>query len=161
MKMKTALLARTALPLLTVSLLASCMSIPIESWTDPAVKDRDMGTVLIMGIGDSESTQRQYEALFVETLAAEGITATPGYAVVNNDKPLKKSQIVAKVKELGIDSVIVTRKTVGGRAVKALERPGLWNGAMAGWNTVFVEVPDHMFNPVKRLQDLLKPSHRV
>ncbi len=102
-------LARTALPLLTVSLLASCMSIPIESWTDPAVKDRDMGSVLIMGIGDSASTQRQYEALFVETLAAEGITATPGYAVVNNDKPLKKSQIVAKVKELGVDSVIITR----------------------------------------------------
>ncbi len=72
---KIASLARTALPLLTVSLLASCMSTPIDSWTDPAVKDRDLGSVLIMGIGDSASTQRQYEALFVETLAAEVMEA--------------------------------------------------------------------------------------
>ena len=58
------------------------------------------------------------------------------------------------------DSVIVTRKTVGGRTVKALERPGLWNGAMAGWNTVFVEVPIETFSPVKTLVDLLRPEHR-
>ncbi len=58
------------------------------------------------------------------------------------------------------DSVIVTRKTVGGRAVKALERPGLWNGAMAGWNTMFVEVPGETFSPVKTVVDLLRPEHR-
>lgn len=44
-------------------------------------------------------------------------------------------------------------------AVRALELPGLWNGAMAYWNTVFVEVPIETFNPVKNVNDLLKPAH--
>ncbi|MBD0851488.1 DUF4301 family protein [Maribacter arenosus] len=55
----------------------------------------------------------------------------------------------------------ITEKTQGGRALKALELPGLWNGAMAYWNTIFVEVPLSTFNPVKTVNDLLKPSHQV
>lgn len=55
----------------------------------------------------------------------------------------------------------VTEKTKEGRALKALELPGLWNGAMAYWNTIFVEVPLVTFNPVKTVNDLLKPSHQV
>lgn len=53
----------------------------------------------------------------------------------------------------------IAEKTMDGKALKALERPGLWNGAMAKWNTVFVEVPVETFNPVKTVSDLLKPSH--
>lgn len=55
----------------------------------------------------------------------------------------------------------ITEKTQEGRALKALELPGLWNGAMAFWNTVFVEVPVSTFNPVKTVNDLLRPSHQV
>ncbi|MFS4415927.1 DUF4301 family protein [Maribacter sp. 2307ULW6-5] len=55
----------------------------------------------------------------------------------------------------------ITEKTKEGRALKALELPGLWNGAMAHWNTIFVEVPLVTFNPVKTVNDLLKPSHQV
>jgi hypothetical protein len=44
--------------------------------------------------------------------------------------------------------------------LKALERPGLWNGAMAGWNTVFIEVPDETFAPVKTVFDLLRQEHQ-
>ena len=55
----------------------------------------------------------------------------------------------------------ITEKTQGGRALKALELPGLWNGAMAYWNTIFVEVPLSTFNPVKTVNDLLKPTHQV
>jgi hypothetical protein len=58
------------------------------------------------------------------------------------------------------DAVIVTRKSLDGREVKVLERPGLWNGAMAGWNTVFVEVPLATFTPVKTVLDLLRPEHQ-
>lgn len=54
----------------------------------------------------------------------------------------------------------VTEKSHEGRALRALERPGLWNGAMAGWNTVFVEVPLATFTPVKTVFDLLQPEHR-
>ncbi len=57
-------------------------------------------------------------------------------------------------------AVIVTRKSAGGRDLLALERPGLWNGAMAGWLTSFVEVPLAVFNPVKTVLDLLRPEHQ-
>jgi len=55
---------------------------------------------------------------------------------------------------------LMTRKSFDGRPLKALERPGLWNGAMAGWNTVMVEVPLVTFSPVKTLNDLLRAEHQ-
>ncbi len=55
----------------------------------------------------------------------------------------------------------ITRKTREGKPLKALELPGLWNGGMAYWNTVFAEVPSVTFNPVKTVNDLLKPAHQV
>jgi hypothetical protein len=57
-------------------------------------------------------------------------------------------------------AVFIARKSKDGRQLKALERPGLWNGAMARWTTVFVEVPGLMFNPVKTINDLLRPQHQ-
>ncbi|MFT4569633.1 MAG: hypothetical protein ACI8TX_000012 [Hyphomicrobiaceae bacterium] len=59
------------------------------------------------------------------------------------------------------EAVFIAEKTHGGRALRSLELPGLWNGAMAAWNTVFVEVPPVTFNPVKTLSDLLRPAHRA
>lgn len=58
------------------------------------------------------------------------------------------------------EAVIIARKSHGGRELVALERPGLWNGAMANWNTVFIEVPLAVFNPVKTVLDLLRPEHQ-
>ena len=55
----------------------------------------------------------------------------------------------------------ITGKTMNGKELKALELPGLWNGAMAHWNTIFVEVPLVTFNPVKTVLDLLKDSHQA
>lgn len=54
----------------------------------------------------------------------------------------------------------VSEKFMEGQVVKALELPGLWNGSMALWNTVFVEVPITTFNPVKTVNDLLRPGHQ-
>ncbi len=54
----------------------------------------------------------------------------------------------------------VSSKSKDGRELKALELPGLWNGAMADWITVFVEVPLETFNPVKTVNDLLKKMHQ-
>lgn len=54
----------------------------------------------------------------------------------------------------------ISSKSAQGRELLALELPGLWNGAMSDWNTVFVEVPVETFNPVKTLNDLLRPSHQ-
>lgn len=54
----------------------------------------------------------------------------------------------------------VSDKSKNGHDLKALELPGLWNGAMSDWNTVFVEVPLITFNPVKNVNDLLKEQHQ-
>jgi len=53
----------------------------------------------------------------------------------------------------------ITEKSLDGKVLKALELPGLWNGAMEYWNTLFVEVPSSTFCPVKSVSDLLKPLH--
>ena len=58
------------------------------------------------------------------------------------------------------DTGIITTKPHQGRTLKALEHPGLWNGSMTHWNTIFVEVPAITFNPVKTVLDLLRPEHR-
>lgn len=54
----------------------------------------------------------------------------------------------------------ISSKSSGGRELRAQELPGLWNGAMAKWNTIFVDVPITTFSPVKVVQDLLRPQHQ-
>lgn len=58
------------------------------------------------------------------------------------------------------EAAFITMKTQNGTEIKALELPGLWNGSMAYWNSIFVEVPLETFNPVKTVNDLLKPAHQ-
>lgn len=55
----------------------------------------------------------------------------------------------------------ISSKSKNGKDLKALELPGLWNGAMSDWNTVFVEVPLGTFNPVKTVNDLLRDQHQA
>jgi len=71
-----------------------------------------------------------------------------------NGEPFDLSRFVDR------DAVFIAYKSESGRDLKALEHPGLWNGAMAYWNTVFVEVPLITFNPVKRVNDLLRSPHQ-
>ncbi|PTN07542.1 DUF4301 family protein [Mangrovibacterium marinum] len=54
----------------------------------------------------------------------------------------------------------ISKKSLNGKDLKAQELPGLWNGAMADWNTLFVEVPIQTFNPVKTVNDLLRKEHQ-
>ncbi len=55
----------------------------------------------------------------------------------------------------------ISSKSAGGRELRALELPGLWNGAMSDWFTIFVEVTGASFNPVKTVNDLLRPAHQA
>ena len=55
---------------------------------------------------------------------------------------------------------LISMKSKGGVEIKALELPGLWNGSMSDWITVFVEVPIETFNPVKTVNDLLREQHQ-
>lgn len=59
------------------------------------------------------------------------------------------------------NSGFISEKSQDGKPLKALEHPGLWNGAMAYWNTIFVEVPIETFNPVKTILDLLRDNHQA
>jgi hypothetical protein len=59
------------------------------------------------------------------------------------------------------DTYLISTKSKDGKPLKALELPGLWNGSMAFWKTAFVEVPVDIFNPVKTVNDLLRPAHRA
>lgn len=54
----------------------------------------------------------------------------------------------------------ISSKSYEGRELQALELPGLWNGAMSDWNTIFIEVPSSTFNPVKTVNDLLREVHQ-
>lgn len=59
-----------------------------------------------------------------------------------------------------LQSGFISNKSSEGKELKALELPGLWNGAMSDWNTIFVEVPLDTFNPVKTINDLLRSQHQ-
>lgn len=58
------------------------------------------------------------------------------------------------------DTGFISSKSSHGKELRAMELPGLWNGAMSDWNTAFVEVPIATFNPVKTVNDLLRPAHQ-
>ncbi len=55
----------------------------------------------------------------------------------------------------------ISKKSKEGKTLKAQELPGLWNGSMSDWNTLFVEVPIETFNPVKKITDLLRKEHQA
>lgn len=59
-----------------------------------------------------------------------------------------------------VQTGFISRKSKDGKELKALELPGLWNGSMSDWNTIFVEVPIITFNPVKTVNDLLREQHQ-
>ncbi|TFD97238.1 DUF4301 family protein [Dysgonomonas capnocytophagoides] len=63
-------------------------------------------------------------------------------------------------KYIDLDTGFISKKSKSGKNLKALELPGLWNGAMSDWNTIFVEVPLSTFNPVKTVNDLLRKEHQ-
>ena len=65
------------------------------------------------------------------------------------------------IKYMDKKASFIAQKTIAGEPIKALEHPGLWNGAMAYWSSIFIEVPLITFNPVKTVNDLLKPAHQV
>jgi hypothetical protein len=71
-----------------------------------------------------------------------------------NDKPYVLADFIDQ------KAAIITSKNSDGRDLLALERPGLWNGAMSGWNTLFIEMPAETFNPIKTVFDLLQPNHQ-
>lgn len=96
---------------------------------------------------------------------------TSQQVIFNNSTHFNPVDLVCGVKDfkgakfnlldyLDPDTGFISQKSYNGQPIKALELPGLWNGSMADWNTLFVEVPLSTFNPVKTVNDLLRPEHQ-
>ena len=94
-------------------------------------------------------------------LPLAAVLAEAGYKVTGVDPDHEKvallNQGVSYIDDVKTSQV---KKLVDGKKLKAQELPGLWNGAMADWNTIFVEVPIITFNPVKTINDFLRDEHQ-
>ncbi len=71
-----------------------------------------------------------------------------------------KGEYFNMIKFVDPETGFISLKSQSGRELKAQELPGLWNGSMSDWKTIFVEVPIETFNPVKEVNDLLRPQHQ-
>ena len=94
----------------TVCLLASCNTVKVHSWMDPQFEERSIGKTMVLGVAESDSISRQYEALFVESLAEFGVAADSLHALVQKTDPVSEEALVAALQEKGYDSILVTRK---------------------------------------------------
>ena len=118
-------------------------------WTG---KDQDMSLQIV------ESPQVNFSALDQKQIFEKATHFNPVDIVCGVQSYKNEKFDLLKFRDLSAG--IITQKSQGGRNLKAQELPGLWNGAMAYWHTVFVEVPLQTFNPVKTINDLLKPAHQ-
>lgn len=71
-----------------------------------------------------------------------------------------KGELFDLTKYIDKETGFISQKSKNGKELKAMELPGLWNGATANWNTLFIEVPISTFNPVKVINDLLRKQHQ-
>lgn len=113
------------------------------------------GTVSLQILESSQidKSNEEYQRMFTEGThfnPVDLVCAVKDY----NGKPFNLPDFVDKT------TGFISNKSKNGKELKALELPGLWNGAMSNWNTVFVEVPLSTFNPVKTVNDLLRPQHQ-
>ena len=92
-----------------LSLLTACNMVKVHSWTDPEFMGRPLGKTMVLSIGESDSRNRQYEALFVERLAEAGTEAASLQAVLQHTRKLTEAELVALLEENNCDSIIVTR----------------------------------------------------
>ncbi len=95
---------------LTVCLLASCNTVKVRSWADPEFAGRPIGKTMVLGVADSDSVSRQYEAHFVGHLAELGIKADSLHALLQKTDPVSEEALVAALQEHNYDSILVTRK---------------------------------------------------
>ena len=92
-----------------VCILASCASVKVQSWTEPAFEGRQLSKVAVMGVTQSDSIRRRYEDTFAQGLIEAGLEAVASYTVLPQTKKLTKAAVQAALAKTGADSVIVTR----------------------------------------------------
>ncbi len=98
------------LSLIAACLLASCNTAKMSSWVDPQFEGRTIGKTMVLGVADSDSLSRQYEALFVEYLTEASVEAQSLHALVQKTDPVSEAALVAALQQKNYTSIIVTRK---------------------------------------------------
>ena len=122
------------------------------------------GGPFIVADGEGVTSLQILETAQIDTLTKEGaalLAASTHFNPVDLVCSFKDYKGSAYRLRLYVDPAtgFISEKSRDGEPVKVLELPGLWNGAMSRWNTLFVETPLQTFNPVKRVSDLLRPAH--
>lgn len=117
------------------------------------VHNNNVETLQVVESAQVNSEDNNQNAIFVESTHFNPVDLVCGIRDY-------KGQSFDLLKFRDDDTGFITEKSYQGRKLKAMELPGLWNGSMAHWNTIFVEVPLITFNPVKTVMDLLKPNHQ-
>lgn len=90
-------------------LLSACSTLTIRSWSDPAVSQRPIGKVMVVGIAQSATTCRMFENHFVEQLQQEGITAVSGHGLIQPTEKITEAQIEEALADGAFDSILITR----------------------------------------------------
>ena len=101
---------KICISILTVCLLASCNTVKVRSWADPAFAGRSIGKTMVLGVAESDSASRQYEAHFAEQLATLGVDAHSLHTLVQKTDPVSEEVLVAALQKHHYDSILVTRK---------------------------------------------------
>ena len=117
------------------------------------VKSGNMETLQIVESAQIDSSNDEQRSIFEKSTHFNPVDIVCG---VKNYKGEKFELLAYRDDNTGF----ITEKSYQGKKIKAMELPGLWNGSMAHWNTIFVEVPLITFNPVKTIMDLLKANHQ-
>ena len=89
--------------------LAGCSTYKIQSWSDPAISERPIGKVMVVGIAQSATTCRMFENHFVEQLQIQGIAAVSGHALIQPTEQITETQIDEALATGGFDSILITR----------------------------------------------------
>lgn len=116
----------------------------------------NVGDVLLNLNGAGSDENKSYRA----AMTLHSIRETDMFELFSSQVENKK--LIEELMGKYVDKAtgFISYKSKNGKDLKALELPGLWNGAMSDWNTVFVEVPLTTFNPVKTVNDLLREQHQ-
>ena len=101
---------KVCLSVVMVGLLAACSTVKVHSWVDPELSPRRMGKTMVLGVADSDSVSRQYEAFFVEQLAEVGVEANSLHALLQKTDPVSEEALAAALLENNYDSILVTHK---------------------------------------------------
>ena len=99
----------TSLAVLAAFLLSSCSTVKVQSWVDPQFEGRPIGKTMVVGVAESDSLSRQYEALFVDRLAGLGVVSDSVHAHIEHADKITEDELVEALRANGFDSVLVTR----------------------------------------------------